>query len=158
MLRNISLLRMSQITQRAEITNQTTQHWLASKILLWNFRDIFFLIKIPNTGMKALWTWVWDNECNWLPWHCAGWWWCNPYRPNTDWLHTAQVWPPGPHILSGAGLVLRTLSLTSSLQTVRVESKYLVFVNIIGERAMIIMLRREKNNQPGCSLLSSWPV
>ena len=144
-LRIISLLRMSQIIQRAEMTNQTTQHWphWRQQILLWNFRDIFFLIKIPNTGMKALWSWVWDNECNRLACHWAGWWWCNSYRPNTDWApHCTGLAPPD--ILPGAGLVLRTLSLTSSLETVTVESKYLIFINIITSSSRQYRRERER--------------
>ena len=113
--------------------------------------------------MKAQWSWVWDNECNWLACHCAGWWWCNSYLPNTDWAAHCTGLPP--HILPGAGLVLRTLSLTSSLSALAVESKYLIFVNIITssrrqyrrerERDEYnVEERREKNIQPGCSLLS----
>ena len=93
--------------------------------------------------MKAQWSWVWDNECNWLACHCAGWWWCNSYLPNTDWAAHCTGLPP--HILPGAGLVLRTLSLTSSLSALAVESKYLIFVNIITSSRRQYRRERERD-------------
>jgi len=44
---------------------ESTQHW-PHQIIALEFQEYFFLVKIPNTGIKVLRTWVWDNECNWV--------------------------------------------------------------------------------------------
>ena len=67
--------------------------------------------------MPVLWTWVWNNECNWE--HCCGWWWCNSFSlPITDWASRLRSAPQ--HILPAVDWSSQNWQphlLPSSLQT-----------------------------------------